>query len=1097
MAERSRMSMVEQILNISGSLDIETVGLRSGAGIHEIAYGKFASGPAGTPGAVSQYIIEPESVFSVDDTGNIGRYQTGKTPFVYRPTGPKSRQKIDALNILLAESEASVSAPRLSISTVDSAVSNLIQSTSSEEFMSRLSRVNDFRANSYNSGKFLYLPRYDKSTKTIVERAVGALGTGLSTMQAAQAARIPVGSLATQVVSAKEVLSSSSPLSRNLRENVTWIANAQFESRQLGASLAVMEKELQEQFIAEGLDAKAAAERARAATFRNSLAWQNPRQTALLYTTGPEYNRARAAALMGTKKDGWIGVWDALLKNTKAGDVRDIFDVMKAQEAFVRKIAPGFLPEQSLTTGGIDVQYRLMRAVEEGSRGLLVTEAHIGALDVPAQEYITKNLLRQTVALQEAYEGTEIGLEYMQQAKAGRGPLSEVFARMNMTAAMMPDMQREHIIKRLDDAQRDLVRDNVTQQFVRHKLVGVKQINQAGEQAMVDVAQPIRKGYTNLDDVIELMGQQRNLYDPGILQEEAAAYRAATAGATGEELVERSRAYLNQRSLELTSPQAKMESFGRLAGLEGAGVEEGAEAFYRQYGQGVKPNRIFGRAKAPALPIQPSVVGRAGIAIAAGLALTGVISAVANGGRPKEPPPSMISANYQDWLHTQNEFYGTRGSGSYMNGMSHTGMAGAHRSMRTDFGSPYQGPIAANYVFYEQELLAEREKYMRQQFANIHAPSNQIIQLPKIGNQKYSFVEGGQSAQGLLLPGINTRVQSAKILDLNDYKIEVQDADTITVKRGGIRGALSSFFGFNRGYEFRLGGIDAPETFHGELGMKSAQPHADDATMALKAMLRESGSLQLVYDPENITYGRMVGAIIADGRNVNFDLVKRGHVAALPFYKKGVDPLVDLGAVEKLETFSRSGETGMWSNPFFQIYSTMEEASGKRITFNTFSRLGETAKSATTMSIYGLMQNAQHKGFVNTADLISASQLGERFKKNMSDDYTNMLSMPIAAAPHNSYLHEMAVDNANLIKTRGSSAVNKTSHRSGYGKLDKAMAIDSTGTTNSIWNKRKYSSYEVYGTEQNRRRRRRAEMAESQRYANRHMFQSPIGHHRM
>ena len=218
-------------------------------------------------------------------------------------------------------------------------------------------------------------------------------------------------------------------------------------------------------------------------------------------------------------------------------------------------------------------------------------------------------------------------------------------------------------------------------------------------------------------------------------------------------------------------------------------------------------------------------------------------------------------------------------------------------------------------------------------------------------------------------------------MDLSNYKIEVNDADTITVKRGGVRGALQSFFGFNRGYEFRLAGIDAPETFHGELGMKSAQPHADDATLALKSMLRESGNLQLVYDPENVTYGRMVGAIIADGRNVNFDLVKRGHVAALPFYKKGTKPLVDLTAIQRLEEYSRASQVGMWAHPYFQIYSSVEEITNQRITFQYFSRKSQLARNATTMSLASLMQNAQDQGFVGTADRIAASDIGLRYKE--------------------------------------------------------------------------------------------------------------------
>ena len=65
--------------------------------------------------------------------------------------------------------------------------------------------------------------------------------------------------------------------------------------------------------------------------------------------------------------------------------------------------------------------------------------------------------------------------------------------------------------------------------------------------------------------------------------------------------------------------------------------------------------------------------------------------------------------------------------------------------------------------------------------------------------------------------------------------------------------------------------------------------------------------------------------------------------------------------------------------------------------------------------------------------------------------------MPMMAVTnaHNSYIEEMARDNVNLMKTRGGIKPNKFSHRGGCGALDKSLAIDTVGTTNSIWNKRK------------------------------------------
>ena len=79
MSYKDNLSLIRQMLEISGSLDIETVGLRAGAGIHEVSYGVFGKGAI--PGDVTQYITEPSSIFSVSESGELGPYKPGKTPF--------------------------------------------------------------------------------------------------------------------------------------------------------------------------------------------------------------------------------------------------------------------------------------------------------------------------------------------------------------------------------------------------------------------------------------------------------------------------------------------------------------------------------------------------------------------------------------------------------------------------------------------------------------------------------------------------------------------------------------------------------------------------------------------------------------------------------------------------------------------------------------------------------------------------------------------------------------------------------------------------------------------------------------------------------
>ena len=531
MAYKDNLGLIRQMLAISGSVDIETAGIRSGAGIHELSYGTFGEGK--TPGNVAQYVLEPSSVLSVSETGALTPYVRGQQPFVYRPG---SWQAVDAVNIMLDQGKP------LHASSIDETAKAFIKQRSGPQFLKELGQTNEFRANTYRSGKFPWLPRIRESTLSLAKKH-----------------SIPIGDVKTERLAVEAVLKSDSGFSRKLRNNVTWIANAQFESRQIGANLDVMERSLTEQAMAEGIEEHAAQKRAHGATFRNSLAWQNPRQTGLLYTTGPEYNRARAAALTGTGKKGWIGVWESLLKNTKAGDVRDIFDVMKAQEGYVRKIMPGFLPEEGLVTGGVDIQNRLMRGLDQGAKGLLITEAHMGALDVPVQEYMVKKLLPQTAALQAIAEGTKEGAELLTQARAGKGIVSDVLKRMSMTMALMPDQQTANILKRLDQATSDIAVRGVSEQNTRHKVVGVKQINRAGQESLVDVAIPKASPFTTLDSVVERMSQSKQ-YPEELLQREVAAYKLNTEGFSGEELLHKSRKYVDERSLALPKQQEYKEA---------------------------------------------------------------------------------------------------------------------------------------------------------------------------------------------------------------------------------------------------------------------------------------------------------------------------------------------------------------------------------------------------------------------------------------------------------------------------------------------------------------------------------------------------------
>ena len=1074
---KNGLSMIQRILSISGSLDIETMGLAPGSGIHEVAYGTF--GKQGRAGDILQYIIQPSAVVGIDEEGMATPYRkpTRARPSNARLVTAQTWQEIDLLNTRLIKNK-SANLDRLSSD---------LRSISGADLVSRVAEADLFRRDALVQGKYPWLPRFDDTSGRILEPGVRTeQDIARAVKEKARASGIRIGAIQTQISTMQEVLRGDSTLSRKMRNSVTWIANTQFESRHIGAHIDIIEKHVRDLVASGRITQEQAQNDAKYRTIRDHLAWQNPRQTGLLYSTGKEYNRALTRAKLGLSEEGYIEVWKTLLQHTEAGDVRDVFDLVRIQEEYVQRIAPGFLKNKLGISGGVELQYRLMSAMEEGAAGLAKEEVHFGALDVPVQEKIVRTLMEENLALQQVYEGTAEGTELLEEFRGGRGILSRLFARQAMAQEVGPALQRSNILNRLDKAYRDLSVQGYTEQSAGLRRIEVQAMKR-GEPFVtegIDIAIPrgAQHRFTTLDQVVEHMRGMPEAYPEELLQEEVANFRRFITGDTSAIAV------TEKVKARTQSIKDTMFDFGG----------RGKEAFISELSTR-RPSLAGIRGAPSSRPLPMATLGKigtAGIGIGAALAMSGVIYGAMQGGTRRDEEPSLLRMNYQTWLNSQNEFYGTRGSGSYMNGMSHTGVAGGRRSTLTDFGSPYQGPMAASYVFMEQDLLAERERYLRETFGKIH--SSEGIFYPMVGRTKHRFIGGGTSASGMALPGISGGGPNVMTMDLSNYKIQVDDADTITVKRGGVRGAVQSFFGFNRGYEFRLGGIDAPETFHGELGMKSAQPHADDATMALKAMLRESGNLQLVYDPENVTYGRMVGAIIADGRNVNFDLVKRGHVAALPFYKKGTTPLVDLKGVQRLEEYSRASQVGMWAHPYFQIYSSVEEITNQRITFNTFSRKSQVARNATTMSLASLMQNAQDQGFVSTADRIAASDIGLRYSKvGFGEDYRNMPMMAVQNAPHNSYIDQMARDNANLMKTRGGIKPNKFSRRGGYGELDKSLAIDSTGTTNSIWNKRKLASYQLYNVERNRRHQRREYMAAGQKAAMKNMFASPTNHHRM
>jgi len=505
-------------------------------------------------------------------------------------------------------------------------------------------------------------------------------------------------------------------------------------------------------------------------------------------------------------------------------------------------------------------------------------------------------------------------------------------------------------------------------------------------------------------------------------------------------------------------------------------------------------------------------MARMGGKVLGGMALVGAAGAFLNNfsdgmAGQKEGIQTLRTMNYQKWLSTQKDFYGMSDE-RRSDGMGHNGILSMMRKVMTDFGSPYQGPEYSFTVFEQQKLLKDRENYLRMQFGIRHYTEEgnigrlfSKIRLGSLMNTiatsggAYDNYNLGAGVEGnFSLAGIRRDANLVK-LNLEKYRIEVSDADTIVLKRRGPQNGLTSFFGMNeKPISIRLAGIDAPETAHGD---RKAQPFAMEAKSALQAMLNSSRNVSVYVDRNNVTYGRQVGHIIADDKNLSLELLRRGYVSYLPFRGKGVEQSYDMQVFNSASKLAQGNNHAMWGNPYFQAYSDVVKRSGKTITFNTLVNTEKVSKNANLMNLYSLMNYADQAGMYNSAMAMEAASIGSDIReKGLSPDYKSPIYFGAKTAPHKSYQLEMLSDMARMMESKGGRLKNKLKIKQ-VSKLNKSMAIDSTGGTNSIYSKRKYHAMETYGVEKNIKFRRRQNMARGQKDALRRMRSGPIGHHRM
>jgi endonuclease YncB( thermonuclease family) len=125
--------------------------------------------------------------------------------------------------------------------------------------------------------------------------------------------------------------------------------------------------------------------------------------------------------------------------------------------------------------------------------------------------------------------------------------------------------------------------------------------------------------------------------------------------------------------------------------------------------------------------------------------------------------------------------------------------------------------------------------------------------------------------------------------------VAIADGDTLTVLDAS-----------NKQHKIRLDGIDAPE---------SSQDFGSRAKQSLSDLV--FGKTVTAISSKKDRYGRTLGKVMLDGKNVNLEQIRRGMAFFYRQYAKELRP-EDAVEYEKAENFAKAGKLGLWADPTYE-----------------------------------------------------------------------------------------------------------------------------------------------------------------------------------
>ncbi|BBW89478.1 thermonuclease family protein [Klebsiella pneumoniae] len=138
-----------------------------------------------------------------------------------------------------------------------------------------------------------------------------------------------------------------------------------------------------------------------------------------------------------------------------------------------------------------------------------------------------------------------------------------------------------------------------------------------------------------------------------------------------------------------------------------------------------------------------------------------------------------------------------------------------------------------------------------------------------------------------ILAAMLTALPAIASADFSGKVVNVIDGDTVRVLNAG------------KAFKVRLNGIDAPES-HQPFGQRSKQ------SLIKLAAQKDVTVLTTAQD----RYGRFLGTLMLNGRNLNAEQVRSGMAWAYRYHGKAVD-----ASMLALEEQAREQKLGLWSAP--------------------------------------------------------------------------------------------------------------------------------------------------------------------------------------